>query len=442
MTAPGQTPVFAAEAFALPPEHPQARALAATVVALCLVLLVGLWWGHLDVVAVAPGRVVAAGHNKPVQAFELATVRALLVQEGETVERDQVLLTLDSQAARADVTRLVPEIDSLVAGIGRANALLARLDAERGEATGKSPASTALRRLGAAARAAFEEEWSRYHAERRAIEAEADAGHARRISTAAHCRQREAALALLAGETAALATLQARGMVARLQWSQHERERLAAVEALDAARGEVAAAQAQRKALLARADGLRATFAGRWRESLEQQASQRRLLVSELAKARLRVARSVLRAPVRGIVHALAVPAPGAVVNPAEVLMQLVPVDALLVVQALLGNEDVGRVHPGQDVVVKLDSFNYTQFGTLRGRLARLSADAVGGPGEPLSFVAEIELLPPAPGAHVTPGPARPGMSARVEFQLGRRRVADYLLGPLRRTLGESLREP
>jgi multidrug efflux pump subunit AcrA (membrane-fusion protein) len=123
-------------------------------------------------------------------------------------------------------------------------------------------------------------------------------------------------------------------------------------------------------------------------------------------------------------------------------LLEIVPADVPLVIEALLGNDDAGRVQPGQEAVIKIDSFNYTRFGTLRGRVMRVSADAVGGAGEPLRFVAQVELRPGSVGERVGPGPLRPGMSGQVEFQLGRRRAMDYVLGPLRRVVDESAREP
>jgi hemolysin D len=134
------------------------------------------------------------------------------------------------------------------------------------------------------------------------------------------------------------------------------------------------------------------------------------------------------------------------VVTPAQPLMVVVPADASVEVEAMVQNKDIGFVQPGQLATVKVETFTFTKYGTVPGRVLSVSGDAIeekppqGGPAN-LVYAARIALdrtTMPVDGRTVA---LSPGMSVTVEIKTAERRLIDYLLTPLLRYRDEALKE-
>jgi hemolysin D len=203
-------------------------------------------------------------------------------------------------------------------------------------------------------------------------------------------------------------------------------------------------------------------------------AEYERNLLAELAKAEQKVAglkqdvvkaqqRTSLRrltAPVDGVVQQLSVHTIGGVVTPAQKLMIVVPAESPLEIEAMISNRDIGFVAAGQKAAIKVDTFNFTRYGLLHGKIMTVSQDAIvrdkpatndrvqdgqaGGSepkGQELSYAARISI----DRSQIQVGDKRvnlsPGMAVTVEVKTGARRIISYLLSPLARYKHDSLRE-
>jgi hemolysin D len=184
-------------------------------------------------------------------------------------------------------------------------------------------------------------------------------------------------------------------------------------------------------------------------------------LAQELVKAEQRTRLQTLTSPVDGIVQQLAVHTVGGVVNPAQIVMAVVPVQSPLEIEALVANQDVGFVHAGQKAAIKIDTFDFTRYGLLHGEVLSVSRDAVNAESsapdpaatgvaataapQPRSkgsgYTARISLDRAAIPIDGKLAGLRPGMAVIVEINTGTRRVIEYLLSPLLRYGQESLRE-
>ncbi|MGR3516594.1 HlyD family type I secretion periplasmic adaptor subunit [Sulfitobacter pontiacus] len=156
--------------------------------------------------------------------------------------------------------------------------------------------------------------------------------------------------------------------------------------------------------------------------------------------------RTVLVSPLRGIVNNLSVTTIGGVVRPGEEILQIIPLDEELFVEARVKPEDIAGVRPGQEATVKLSAYDYTIYGTLKGTVKLISADTFkdersrapdGDPHYKVTLQVDTE--------HLTPRQAslqiRPGMQASVELHTGSKTVLQYLLKPLYKSK-EAFREP
>jgi hemolysin D len=162
------------------------------------------------------------------------------------------------------------------------------------------------------------------------------------------------------------------------------------------------------------------------------------------------------------VVQQLAVHTVGGVVTPAQSLLVVVPADSGLEIEAMLKNRDVGFVHVGQAVAIKIDTFDFTRYGLLHGRVISLSGDAIvrdnaqsrddgrNLPGsdvgsaareQELVYAARISLNHTQMQVDENLVNLSPGMAVTVEIKTGSRSVISYLLSPVFRYRQESLRE-
>jgi hemolysin D len=205
-------------------------------------------------------------------------------------------------------------------------------------------------------------------------------------------------------------------------------------------------------------------------------AEYRRTLFDELAKAEQKaagIAQDVIKAerrtklqdlvaPVSGVVQQLAVHTVGGVVASGQTLAVIVPVDSHLEIEATLSNADIGFVHAGQEAEIKVDTFNFTRYGLLHGRVVSVSPDAMpreaaqgrgngqtsaapAAPGEPnnqeLVYAARVSLDQRQLKVDGRPVELGPGMAVTVEVKTGKRRIISYLLSPLAQYKHDVLRE-
>jgi hemolysin D len=212
--------------------------------------------------------------------------------------------------------------------------------------------------------------------------------------------------------------------------------------------GDLKSAQARRDQAEADLDGARrereqseAGYRGKLLGMLAEDGQKIGGLEQELRKADHREDQQRLMAPVSGTIQQLAVHTLGGVVTPAEALMVIVPDDAPLVVEAMIQNKDIGFVDIGQEAEVKLETFNFTRYGTLHGTVAGISRDASADEKQGLVYAARIALDDQSIEVDGHPAALMPGLAATVEIKTGRRRVIEYLLAPMLRYRSEGLRE-
>jgi hemolysin D len=177
------------------------------------------------------------------------------------------------------------------------------------------------------------------------------------------------------------------------------------------------------------------------RDELAEAERKAAALTQEKAKAGQKLGLQTLRAPVDGVVQQLGVNTVGGVVTQAQTLAVVVPADAGIEVEAMVLNRDIGFLHPGQRAVVKVETFNFTRYGSLEGKLASVSRDAVEDKTLGLAYPIRIDLADTTLMVDGRPVPVSPGMAVTVEVKTGERRIIDYIFAPMLKYRDESLRE-
>ncbi len=423
------------------PPRRAARMLLYSLVLFCGLAVVWAIVGRIDIVGLAPGRVVSTGRTKVIQPHEPAVLKAILVREGQRVVAGQRLIELDATAPAADLARLNQDHLALTLDRARLQALLAAASVP---SQSKADPFAALTGAGAPvhqARARGRLQRAEYRALLDSIDDTRRERRAERAAVDAHIVQLTATLPLAAEAAEAHRVLTTKGVVPRVQWLAVERERIAVQQ-------ELAAQREQRKRLSASLDALaaqRRLSVARQRASwtAELADTQTRLVatVEALTKTRRRLALMTLTAPVAGTVQQLAVHTEGGAVTQAQPLMLIVPADSPLEIEARVQNQDSGFVRVGQSAVVKVDTYTFTKYGYLTGKVAKVSRDAVAAENQASYYLAHIALDQPGLGRDGRALPLEAGMAVTVEVMLGERRVIEFLLSPLLRYRHESGRE-
>ncbi|MZR14637.1 HlyD family type I secretion periplasmic adaptor subunit [Maritimibacter sp. DP07] len=395
-----------------------------------------LWWAavfEIEEVTRGQGRVVPSQQVQVIQSLEGGIVREILVDEGETVEPDAPLIRIDDTTAGARRGELLEQEAALLA-----ERLRVRTEAEGG-ATLAFPES-----LTARAPEAVAAEREVFASRRSQLSSELDVLNDQLSQRRAELGEARAMIAKLEGQIAPLAeeVRLTRGYVDSGAITQIEllrlETRLAELE------GELAVSRARLprlEAAIAEAENQietsRRAYVLTARERLARVQAELSVLRETLRAAQDRVTRTTLRAPVRGIVNTVNVATIGAVVGPGDPLIEIVPVDDHLLVEARITPQDVAFIRPGDPASVKITAFDYTVYGSLQGTVQRIGADTVTDADGNAFFQVTIRTDETALGGN----PISPGMVAQIDIQTGRKTVLDYLLNPFLRVGSEALRE-
>lgn len=423
---------------AAPP--PAVRALLHALVLLCVVAAGWSWLSFVDIVAVAEGKVLPADRVKVIQPLEAGVVRAIHVREGDRVAAGAVLIELDGTESGAQAAQVQEQILALRLERARLRALLDAVHgAEEESPVPHVPGATSAQAWVQQQR--VRAELQAHRARMLALAGERSRRVSERAAAGVRLRQLEDTVPLITERAAAQQRLLQRRLLPRAQWLELEEQRIAQTAQRDLERHAVVMHGAAIAALDQERSALAAGFE---RDRLaELDAAEMRLvtLEQESVKAGQRLAQQALKAPVAGIVQRLSVQTLGGVVTPAQALMQIVPEPADLEIEAWFRNQDVASLGAGQPVVVKIGAFPFTRHGTLAGTLLGIAPDALDDGQHGLRYAAHVELARTWFNVDGRRAALLPGMAATVEVNLGRRRVAEYLLGPLLRYRDEALRE-
>ncbi len=441
------------------PPSPIGRAIGATIILMFCAALFWAWWGAIDIVASATGKIVPSGRTKVIQPFETGVVRSIRVEDGQAVAAGDVLIELDPTVNAAERDRLRDDLLAEQLNIARLRAALAGGD---DPAAGFAPPAGADPALTRTQRQLLLDQAAEHRAKIAALDRQQAQKEAEQVTSAATIHKIEAMIPVIRQRVDIRRTLTESGLGSKLTYFETLQQLVEQQEELGVQRSRLREAEAAAAAI----GETRAQAAAEYRHGLsddlakaEQKANG---LAQDLIKAEQRTRLQLLTAPVDGVVQQLAVHTVGGVVTPAQSLLAVVPSDSRLEIEAMVSNRDIGFVHPGQDAEIKVDTFNFTRYGLLHGRVLSVSQDAVirdrqpdragdRGPGaatdtsEPkgqeLSYSARISLDRARMQIDGRMVNLSPGMAVTVEIKTGSRMILSYLLSPLLRYRQEVLRE-
>ncbi len=448
------------------PLSPVRSGMILTICAFVVAALAWSWFGRVDIIATAQGKIQPVGRTKTVQPLETGKVLSIAVQNGAHVQAGEVLVTLDPGEARADEATLVADIDAERAEVLRRTTALTLASRRALGPVSQVPFPPAMPApIAAREQRVLAQDMAQLAATVASLDGQAKEKSAERQRLKSTIDAQQVLVATLKERVDMRQTLEASRSESRakvidaLELMQTQQATLASEQ------GQVGEIEANLARLGRDIEKSYATFAA---ENAQKLADTERLMdenTEKLAKARVKTADMVLRSPIDGMVAGSVVTSVGQVVTVGEQLMQVVPAETALEIECYLPNADVGFVHKDQQAVVKVESFPFTDYGTLDAEVVRVAHDAIplpdadqreqnpaaasrdtgmfGGAQRVQNLVYPVTLhmhrtSMASDGAEV---PLVPGMAVTVEIKTGTRRILSYLFSPLVQVATTALRE-
>lgn len=411
------------------PVSPAPRILVWSIIGIATCALVWSCFGKTDLVATASGKVVSAGHTKVIQPIATGTVKAILVHDGDHVKAGQSLIILDSTELSADQNRIFEQwqqarltqlrSDAMLAALGSNQVLKFEIDSQLDQA--------AVRREETSANAQLTE----YRAKLEGLKAQASQKLASAKENAAEIDKIKRTLPIIVQRVKDYQQLEADKFVSQHAVQDRQAQRIQM-------EGDLAALQEKASALSAaivesksQILGLEAEFKARLAKENADAANTVAQLAQELTKAKSQTGRSVLTSPVDGVVQQLAVHTVGGVVTPAQPLLQVVPVDESVIVEAWVENKDIGFVTPNQKAEIKVETFEHTKYGTIPATVLSVSSDAVSDEKKGLGYIARLQLQKSTMQVGNRTVHLGPGLAVTSEIKIGTKRIIEYVLSPM-----------
>jgi HlyD family secretion protein/epimerase transport system membrane fusion protein len=397
----------------------------------------------LNSAAVAPGTVVVNSNRQTIQHLEGGIIKSLSVRDGDRVEKGEALLTMDGTQGQALLSLLEGRFDSARAEQARFFAERAALDtllfSEDLLQKAAVNEETALildgqRNLFDARHKMLAGQTSIY--ENRITQSELQIGGLR-LQHAAKERQN----ALFKRELAGLQSLNEKGFASTNKVLAFQRE-VAQLEAeLGTIQSNIAAVQQEIGEARLQILQIRKTFIENVENSLRDNQTQVFDLSQQMLAARDQVSRLVVRAPVAGTVVDMAVHTVGGVLPPGQRVMDIVPKDDQLVVEAQMKPTDIDGVVPGQPAEIRLTTLNSYTMAPLHGTVLYVSADRLTDSRTAGAYYTVRIETNPEEVSQLKDIQLVPGMPAEVMIDKGSRTFFEYLMGPIGRVLNNAMRQ-
>lgn len=396
-------------------------------------------WAHfaiVDEVTRGEGKAIPSSRLQKIQNLEGGIVAELFVREGQIVEAGDPLLRLDDTRFASNVGET--EADRL--------ALAARVERLSAEVEGRDLAmpENVLRdapNLADSERALFESRRDQLRAEIGGLEEQLAQRRQEVREMSSKQEQFRSSLALLRKEIAMSEPLVSSGAISPVEVLRLKRAEVESRGQLDATTLALPRAHAAIKEIESKIGETR----GRFRSEALTQLNEARTELSKLKSTGKaledRVRRTLVTSPVRGVVQQMLVSTIGGVIQPGSDIVEIVPLDDTLLVEAKVRPQDIAFLHPGQEAMVKFSAYDFTVYGGLKAELEHISADSITDEDGNSFFLIHLRTDKSHLGSDEKPLLIIPGMMASVDIITGHKSVLSYLLKPIIRAKAEALRE-
>jgi adhesin transport system membrane fusion protein len=404
-------------------------------------LIAGVYWAsqaQIEQSTRSVGTIIPSSQVQVVESLEPGIVAELLVKEGDTVTAGQDLIRMDDTGFSSSLGELRQKERALAAE-------LLRLEAEAAGAPAFDPPASddlAEAQFLADQKAVFEVTRQRQLNQRQVRTQQIEQKRNALIEAEATRTRKEDSLAFTQRELELTRKLFAKNAVPEMELVRIERTAAdleGEIRILDASMPRLRAEIAEVEALSQSDDK---TFLAETQARIAAVKADLSVTRESIRAAQDRVNRTVLRAPVNGVVNRISVATVGEVIAAGTQIVEIVPRDDALLVEARVRPEDIAFIRPGLKAVIRLTAYDYRKYGYITGTVQRIGADTITDDKEETFYQVVIGQTPDDVAANPAGIELIPGMLATVDILAGERTVLEYILGPIMKITDFAFREP
>jgi adhesin transport system membrane fusion protein len=410
-----------------------------TVWAVAACLIVALTWAHfavLEEVTTGEGKAIPSSKIQVIQNLEGGIISDIFVREGQVVAKGDVLLRLDDTRFLSNQGE--SEADRL--------ALIARIERLSAEAEGRPIAmpeeiSRNAPQLAEDELALYRSRQQRLHSEQRTLGEQLRQKTQELAEFRSKSQQYRSSQGLLQQELNMSQPLVASGAMSQVEILRLRRSIVEVRGSLNATNLAIPRAEAAINEIKSKVDESELAFRADAFKELNDARTELKKITASGSAIDDRVSRTTVISPVKGIIKQLKVSTIGGVVQPGSDMLEIVPLEDNLLIEAKVRPQDVAFLHPGQKAMVKFSAYDYTIYGGLKANLELISADTITDEEGKSFYLIQVRTEQSHLGSAEHPLLIIPGMIATVDIITGEKSVLDYLLKPVLKARAEALRE-
>lgn len=418
------------------PPTPYSHIIAIIISLSVIIFMLWAYIGKLDVLSSAIGKLVVSGYSQQIQIYEHSRLTAIHVKNGQQVTKGEALLTLDILGVDEEINNLKNKIENLLLLKIRYQALsqsyLPNTISQFNLLNSKNKKSLLL---------SYEKEKDEFDASINHINAEIETNDKNKILIHQEISSLNELKENIEKRFNIKKILYDKKIVSTMEFLENQKELLEINRTIKRKLSELIILSSQEEKYIKERNKLEKQKYLEWYDKFKQYESEIFIYQQNLYHAQKRQQLKIVRSPVTGTVQELSVHTLGAVLQPSQAVMVIVPDTQHNVAEVNILNKDIGFIYPGQKALIKIDAFPYTRYGTIEGTIINIAKDSIKHEQLGLVYPVLIELNKQAIGEDDEPYQLATGMSLVADVIIEKRRVIDYLLSPIEVYRHEALRE-
>ncbi|APD85419.1 secretion protein HylD [Alteromonas sp. Mex14] len=430
---PGQDWVLEAEWSRIMQTPVKAHGLLYLVTLVLLLLVIWSYFAEIDEVAKGDGKVIPSQQLQVLQSYDGGIVQEILVREGQAVKAGQVLLKVDPTRFMSSLEENTTQFAALAAKVQRLSALT------------QGNVLRFNRELRERAPTVVDNERKLYNSNLAELD-EVAAGSDSRImqrrqdveEERANLSQYQNVLSLSKKELSVTKPLLASGAVSEIEILRLERQ-IVELEG-NIAKSKVAIERGLNaiEEEIIKKEEARLKLVNRWNQALTDATAEMATLQQSQTSLEDVVSQAALRSPINGTVQRLLINTVGGVITPGSAVVEIVPQDDQLIVEAKVSPKDIAFIREGQQAILKFSAYDFTIYGGMSAEVQHISADAITNEKDETYYLVRLETKKNIANEALE---ILPGMIVQVDILTGKKTVLNYILSPLFNVTASALRE-
>jgi adhesin transport system membrane fusion protein len=403
-------------------------------------LIVFVLWAHftvLDEVTRGLGQVIPSQKVQMIQNLEGGILQEIMVQENQIVNKGDILIRIDNELAASQFRDAFTKAAEHEAAILRLNA---EIDGES-EIIFSDQFKEADPQVLADQKLIFKARQQQLQAELNVLRSQ----HSQKLQEITEMRSRkeqlERSLDIARQQRDIAKPLVDQGIYARVDYLALERDMSSLQGDIDALRLAIPRIRQAANEASRRIEQRRAEFTAQALDEMNSRRGELKSLREIMSAGEDRVTRTDVRSPVRGTIKQINLNTLGGVVRPGESILEIVPLDDTLLIEARIRPADIAFLHPGQKAMIKVTAYDFSIFGGLEGLVEAISADTIEDDNGESFYKVKLRTQKSTIAYRGEELPIIPGMTASIDILTGKKSVLAYLLKPILRAKQNALRE-